>query len=76
VLEDNGLTTTTTELKCERCGWDWEPMNPDALPRVCPRCKSYKWMEARSAMPTNRATKTVAGPVAEERVIVYGEDAG
>lgn len=75
-LEENKLTTTTTELECRRCGWEWEPMYPDALPRVCPRCKSYKWMEPRSTMPASRAQKPMASPVAEERVIVYGEDAG
>jgi len=75
-LEGNELTTTTTLLDCKRCGHDWEPMYPDALPRVCPRCKSYKWREPRSLMPSIRARKPVAASVVEERVIVYGEDAG
>lgn len=69
------MGTTTTTLECKRCRWDWEPMY-EALPKVCPRCKSYKWMEPRSAMPTTRATKPVAASVVEDRVIVYGEDAG
>jgi DNA-directed RNA polymerase subunit RPC12/RpoP len=62
-------------LNCERCDHKWKPMR-DALPVVCPRCKSYKWMEPRSTMPAIRARKRVESAPVEERQIVYGEDAG
>ncbi len=29
---------------CKRCGLDWQPIVPK--PRVCPRCKSYRWETA------------------------------
>lgn len=29
------------KLKCNRCGFKWNPYVPD--PVVCPRCKSYYW---------------------------------
>lgn len=32
-------------VTCKRCGHDWVPLV--ALPRVCPRCKSYRWVEER-----------------------------
>ena len=32
-------------LVCLRCGYEWRP--DLAHPKVCPRCKSHKWNEAR-----------------------------
>lgn len=32
--------------RCERCDHKWAPRE-DALPRVCPRCKSPYWNTAR-----------------------------
>lgn len=31
-----------TEKNCLRCGHRWIPIREDE-PKVCPRCKSYKW---------------------------------
>ena len=31
--------------KCLRCGWIWIPRMEK--PYVCPKCKSYKWNEAK-----------------------------
>jgi len=33
------------ELTCKRCGHSWTPRSND--PRMCPRCKSYKWNVAK-----------------------------
>lgn len=30
------------ELKCERCGYVWYK-RMTALPKCCPKCKSYAW---------------------------------
>ncbi|MGA7860951.1 MAG: hypothetical protein WCB19_03740 [Thermoplasmata archaeon] len=32
-------------LTCARCEYEWEPMRPDDLPIVCPKCKSHQWNE-------------------------------
>lgn len=32
--------------KCKRCEYDWESLG-DKKPKVCPKCKSYYWEEAR-----------------------------
>ena len=34
-----------SELTCQRCGHQWFPQAEP--PKVCPRCKSYAWKEAR-----------------------------
>ena len=31
---------------CLRCRWDWSPRGA-ARPKVCPRCKSYRWDQKR-----------------------------
>ncbi len=36
------LTESENTLKCLRCGHVWYP-KPGTTPKVCPRCKSYKW---------------------------------
>lgn len=37
--------------ECKRCGWSWKSLY-DAKPRVCPRCKSYKWDEVKAKART------------------------
>lgn len=32
----------TTLCGCNKCGYQWTPKE-DKPPKVCPRCKSYKW---------------------------------
>jgi len=41
-LGEGGEMTSFVQLKCKRCGYDWMPQQPQ-LPKVCPRCKNYKW---------------------------------
>jgi len=31
-----------TKIKCERCGFIWQPRNPDNV-RICPKCKSARF---------------------------------
>ena len=31
--------------KCKKCGLEWESVVES--PKVCPRCKNYKWREER-----------------------------
>ncbi len=30
------------ECACNKCGYSWIPLN-NKPPKVCPKCKSYKW---------------------------------
>ena len=36
-------------VECLRCGYDWTPDNPFALPRVCPRCGTGAWNKPPTA---------------------------
>lgn len=36
------MEDTMNQLKCKRCGYEWFKSRPE-MPKVCPRCKSYKW---------------------------------
>jgi len=38
---------TIMGYKCERCEHEWIPKDPDTEPRVCPKCKSPYWDQAR-----------------------------
>ena len=38
---------TMEGFKCERCGHEWIPRNPEDHPRVCPKCKSPYWDKPR-----------------------------
>ena len=38
-------------FRCERCGHEWVPREPDREPRVCPRCKSPYWNRPRKKRP-------------------------
>jgi len=29
------------QLKCKRCGHEWNPRKPEVI--ICPRCKSAYW---------------------------------
>ena len=33
---------TVVKIKCERCGFIWQPRNPEDV-RICPRCKSARY---------------------------------
>lgn len=39
-----GVTIPT--LSCQQCGHEWSPSV--SAPKVCPRCKSYKWNEPKA----------------------------
>lgn len=39
------------QLFCHRCGYKWYPLR-DKEPRVCTRCKSYKWKTPRPELVT------------------------
>ena len=39
-------TLTFYFSRCERCGHEWKRRRED-MPKVCPRCKSFKWNEPR-----------------------------
>lgn len=38
-----------TVLTCLKCGWEWEPRNPDKLPGTCPNpeCRSRNWQKPK-----------------------------
>lgn len=38
------------KLHCLRCGHWWFPTS-EAKPKVCPKCKSYKWDETKDEKP-------------------------
>jgi len=47
------------ELKCKICGHSWSKRT-DKLPRACPKCKRYDWMDTKwdtesEASPTSRS---------------------
>lgn len=46
------------KCKCRRCGYEWESITEDK-PKVCPRCKSYRW-ESEIRKYANMDTKIVA----------------
>ena len=37
------IRTVVAALVCDECGHQWQPREGARLPKVCPRCKSYKW---------------------------------
>jgi hypothetical protein len=43
------LRKVVTILRCERCGYEWPPNDPDTLPAVCSNkeCKSPAWNKPR-----------------------------
>ncbi len=34
---------TIMGCRCERCGHEWVPRDPEREPRVCPKCNSMHW---------------------------------
>jgi hypothetical protein len=34
-------------FRCERCGHEWAPREPQEAPTVCPKCKSPYWNRPR-----------------------------
>jgi hypothetical protein len=40
---------TFVVVRCERCGYEWIPKDPQKLPAVCSnrRCKSFAWNKPR-----------------------------
>ncbi|OFV98268.1 MAG: hypothetical protein A3H28_08065 [Acidobacteria bacterium RIFCSPLOWO2_02_FULL_61_28] len=34
---------TVMGCRCERCGYEWIPREPDVEPEACPKCKSAYW---------------------------------
>jgi len=34
-----------SQLICVKCKHLWYPSDPNKKPKVCPKCKSYKWDE-------------------------------
>jgi hypothetical protein len=34
-------------FRCERCGHEWAPREPEQAPTVCPKCKSPYWDRPR-----------------------------
>jgi len=34
-------------FRCLKCGNEWIPRKKNSLPRVCPKCRSYKWDEPK-----------------------------
>jgi len=51
------LRKTVTALRCERCGYEWFPKDPEKLPEVCSnrKCKSFAWNKPRQKRRTKRA---------------------
>jgi len=45
-MTKSALTATEGHL-CRRCGWRWMPRKPGA-PKVCPRCHSPYWNDAKT----------------------------
>ena len=42
---------TVMGYRCERCGHEWVPRDPEQAPRVCPNCKSPYWDQPRKGTP-------------------------
>jgi rubredoxin len=38
-------------LKCQICGYEWTPRDPDVLPRQCPLGKHYNWNKPPKKKP-------------------------
>ncbi len=50
---------TFVVVRCERCGYEWIPKDPEQLPAVCSnrKCKSPYWNRPRqNPAPAKRAT--------------------
>jgi predicted Zn-ribbon and HTH transcriptional regulator len=39
-------------LKCEKCGYEWNPRDPESPPDQCanPTCKTYYWDRPHKSM--------------------------
>jgi predicted Zn-ribbon and HTH transcriptional regulator len=48
------MNIVLTKLTCKKCGYEWFPKVP-VEPKVCPRCKSYKWHEVKKRGIKNNA---------------------
>lgn len=46
-----------TMIRCERCGYEWIPKDPEHLPAVCANlaCKSPYWNKPRQPRRAKRA---------------------
>jgi hypothetical protein len=46
-------------FRCERCGHEWAPREPEQAPTVCPKCKSPYWNRPRKGeIPPEERIKT------------------
>jgi hypothetical protein len=59
-------------LRCDVCGHTWKRRSDldraNRLPKVCPRCKSYKWHQARCTKcgePIKGTEDSICGKCAE-----------
>lgn len=43
------MTENITKQKCFKCSYEWYPEKP-TLPKVCPRCKNYKWQQEKKTV--------------------------
>ena len=53
------LRKTVIVLRCERCGYEWFPKDPQQLPAVCSnrKCKSFAWNKPRPKRRAKRAAR-------------------
>ncbi len=42
---------TVLGYRCERCGHEWVPRDPEQEPKVCPKCKTLYWNQPRKGTP-------------------------
>lgn len=50
-------------LTCKQCGHGWRPTVE--RPKVCPRCKSYRWDEPKVAKASGTAAGVAAATTSE-----------
>jgi len=46
------MKMTISELTCKKCNYSWFPKTEEE-PKVCPKCKSYRWKEPRKTKNKN-----------------------
>lgn len=66
ITRPKGLYTTLylvyiMDHKCSKCSYEWKSLMDS--PKVCPRCKSYKWKISTSEVDANGNREKVSNNI-------------
>ena len=59
-------TTEVKCLECQSCHHQWQPKDPEKLPKACPKCGSKNWMTGRKRAPIQQQRASKAKRILQE----------